>query len=474
HIVPLYDYWREPNAAYLIMRLLRGGNLAIPLQGGPIPLAAAQRMLKQIGLALHAAHKQGVVHRDVKPANILLDETQNAYLADFGIAKHLELNHDKTPGREEVYIGSPAYVSPEQIRSEPVRPFSDIYCFGLLLYEMLTGQKPFQGPTPVAYLQQQLNEPVPLLQEIVPDLPPALDLVVQQATAKAPEERFQDMAVLLEALEPILQTALTDLQPIVVGETAVPILSTQEIAALENPYRGLRAFGETDAANFFGREMLVQELLSKLSDGSDLERFLAVVGPSGSGKSSVVKAGLIPALRRGGLPDSENWFITDLTPGTNPWTETATALNRVATRPLNDMPTLLQTDNRGLLRAVRHILPDDGQTELLLVIDQFEELFTLVEDEAVRAHFLESLVTAVLDPTSRLRVVITLRADFTDRPLQYIDFGELMQQRTAFVLPLTPDELIQAITHPVLNLGLEMEPELIATIIQDVGDQPGM
>ena len=473
HIVPLYDYWREPDAAYLIMRLLRGG-LERLLAQGPLSLDAFRGIVLQVGGALAAAHSHGIVHRDIKPANILLDEAQNAYLADFGIAKNLELAGNGNLTEDGALIGSPAYISPEQILAEPVRPSSDIYCFGLLLFEMLTGHPAFDGPTPVAYLQQHLNEPLPSLLELMPDLPPALDDIIRRATAKKPVDRFPDMAALLDQLEAVLVGSILEIKlPLSTG-AAVPSLSTQEIAALENPYRGLRAFSEADAANFFGREALVQELLGMMADGSDLERFTAVVGPSGSGKSSVVKAGLLPALRRGGLPGSENWFIVDMTPGDRPWEEVEAALLRVAVNPPDNLLAQLQADHRGLLRAVHRCLPEDGETELLLLIDQFEELFTLVEDEAVRAGFLESLVTAVLDPRSRLRLVITMRADFTDRPLQYVDFGEIMRQRLALVLPLTPDELTRAITGPLESLGMSMQPTLVATIIREVGDQPGM
>ncbi len=473
HIVPLYDYWREPNAAYLIMRLLRGG-LNTVLAKGPLPLDVVSRIGRQVGQALAAAHAQGVLHQDIKPANILLDNLQNAYLADFGIAKNLAFLEGGSLTEAGTLISSPAYISPEQIRDEPVRPSSDIYCFGLLLYEMLTGQAAFQGPTPVSLLQQHLNQSVPLLRDTAPKLPAGLDELLQQATAKRPQDRFQEMKSFLNALESVLNPVILAQSSDAVWETAVPQLTPQEITALENPYRGLRAFTEADADNFFGRETLVQELLSQMSDGSDLERFVAVVGPSGSGKSSLVKAGLLPVLRRGGLPGSENWFIVDMTPGSRPWAEVAEALRRVAVNPPEAMMAQLQEDNRGLLRVVNRCLPDDGETELLLLIDQFEELFTLVEEEAVREAFLQSLVTAVLDPQTRLRIVITLRADFTDRPLQYVDFGELIQQRLSLVLPLTPDELMQAITRPVENLGLTMSPDLIATMIQDVGNQPGM
>ncbi len=139
HIVPLYDYWREPNAAYLIMRLLRGGGLNTVLAGGPLPLEVVRRIGHQVGQALAAAHAQGVLHQDIKPANILLDDLQNGYLADFGIAKNLSFAEGSSLTEKNTLISSPAYISPEQIRDEPVRPSSDIYCFGLLLYEMLTG-----------------------------------------------------------------------------------------------------------------------------------------------------------------------------------------------------------------------------------------------------------------------------------------------------------------------------------------------
>jgi len=133
HIVPLYDYWREPNVAFLVMRLLRGGGIRTVLEKGPLPVAEVLRLLEQIGRALGAAHRAGVVHRDLKPANVLLDEEQNAYLADFGIVKNLSNPNLEDLTQADAIIGSPAYISPEQIRSEFVRPQTDIYCLGVML-----------------------------------------------------------------------------------------------------------------------------------------------------------------------------------------------------------------------------------------------------------------------------------------------------------------------------------------------------
>jgi WD40 repeat protein/serine/threonine protein kinase/DNA-binding XRE family transcriptional regulator len=471
HIVPLYDYWREPGAAFLVMRLMRGGSLHSRIKDGPLSLDFILRLLNQVGEALYTAHRMGVIHRDLKPANILLDEDENNYLADFGVAKNLGNPEQTSDTMLAGIIGSPAYVSPEQCRAEPIRPQADIYALGILLFQLLTGQQPFKGPTPIDYVQQHLNQPTPPLLEYNPNLPTTLEPVLTRATAKSPEDRYPDIPSLVSDFQSAVISSGIDLP----FSATLEWLSADQvdIQAIENPYKGLRAFEEADAEQFFGRETLVQDLLGRMSEENDLSRFLAVVGPSGSGKSSSVKAGLIPSLRRGGLPGSENWFIVEFTPGSHPYEELETALLRVAVNPPESLLGQLRQDERGLLRAVERILPPDKLVELVLVIDQFEELFTLVEDEAVRAAFLESLVTALLDPRSRLRVVITLRADFTDRPLEYVDFGELLRRRAEFVLPLTPDELEAAITQPARGAGLALEPGLSQRIIGDLGDQPG-
>lgn len=485
YIVPLYDYWREPGSAYLVMRLMRGGSLQTKLKEGALALTATFRVLQQIGDALHCAHRAGIIHRDIKPGNILLDEDGNAYLADFGFAKNLGDAALVEQTQAGTIIGSLEYISPEQLQAEPVRPQSDIYCLGIVLYEILTGQKPFKGSTPFDYIQRHLAEPLPLLSAthmtppVDPDMSATLNGVIARATAKNPLDRYPDVIAMLAELQEMLSSPAAKALAFHHKNGQLPFAGGQ--SAVENPYKGLRAFGEADAADFFGRDILVQGLLTRLAEAvdpatgsrQDLARFLAVVGPSGSGKSSLVRAGLIPTLRQGGLPGSEQWFIVEMLPGSHPLEELEAALLRVAINPPESLLAQLCEDERGLLRAVRRILPTDEKTELILVIDQFEELFTLCLDETVRAHLLNSLVMAVLDPVSRLRVVITMRADFTDRPLQYVDFGELVRHRTELVLPLTPDEMKEAIVGPARRVGLALEPGLPETIIGDLGNQPG-
>ncbi len=134
------------------MRFVRGGSLQPALKEGPLALGTLIRITEQIGAALQSAHRAGVIHRDIKPANVLLDEDGNGYLADFGIAKNLNLEDRTQTG---AVIGSPAYFSPEQIKAEPVSPQTDIYCLGVMLYELLSGEKPFKGPTPIACIWQR-------------------------------------------------------------------------------------------------------------------------------------------------------------------------------------------------------------------------------------------------------------------------------------------------------------------------------
>ena len=238
-----------------------------------------------------------------------------------------------------------------------------------------------------------------------------------------------------------------------------------------NPYKGLRPFTEADAHDFFGRGQLTRRLVTSLTEAGSGSRFLAVVGPSGGGKSSVVRAGLVPAIRDGALESADEPFIAEMFPGAHPIDELEAALLRIAMRPVSLLHDRLESGSRGLLEAVDLVAP--GDAEVVLVVDQFEELFTLTTEERERELFLESLRVGTADPESRLRVVVTLRADFYDRPLIYPRFGELLAERTEAVPPLTPDELEQAIRGPVERLGVRPEPGLVAEMIADVAHQPG-
>lgn len=462
-IVPLYDHWREPNSACLVTRFLRGGNLCSLLGEQPVALDVLVRLLDQVVSALAFAHHSGVIHSDLKPYNILLDDLGNAYLADFGIAK--DLNHVQDDNSRTM-VGSPAYLAPEQILKQPLSIQTDIYSLGIVLFELLAGQHPFADLDSTTLLLKHLQTPMPSLQVARPDLPPQLDDVLQKATSKVPQERFTDAPALLAAFKQAIATDNANIAS--VGQSRPGIAEPPEF---RNPYKGLRPFQEADAADFFGRESVVAHLLQQLNT-SEGPQFLAIVGPSGSGKSSVVRAGIIPALRRNALPGSSRWYLIEMLPGQTPLQELATALLRIAANPLDDLLEQLQADENGLLHVIEQILPDND-TELILFIDQFEEVFTLDEDEKSRTHFLNSLGAAVKAPYSRVHVIITLRADFYDRPLLYAEFSNLMRLRTEVIVPMPHAQLEEAIVGPAQRVGLALEPGLKSQIISDLSEQPG-
>jgi basic membrane lipoprotein Med (substrate-binding protein (PBP1-ABC) superfamily)/DNA-binding SARP family transcriptional activator len=239
---------------------------------------------------------------------------------------------------------------------------------------------------------------------------------------------------------------------------------TAATAPIENPYKGLQAFREGDRDVFHGRAPLIDQIVTTL-DGD--ARMVAVVGPSGSGKSSVIHAGVVPALRE--RPGGERLLIATMQPGAHPFADLEAALVRAGDEPTRTLPHL-GTGDDGLLRAALRLLRDDTG-RLLIVIDQFEELFTLVWDTE-RAPFLRALTTAASDPRRRVQVLVALRADFYDRPLQHREFGRLLTEHVIHVLPLSGDELEAAATMPARRIGLTLEPRVLAALIADVQDQP--
>ncbi len=475
HIVPLYDYWRDPSGAYLVMRYLRGGTLKKSLEKGAWSAKMTARLLSQIGAALTIAHRNGVVHRDVKPSNILLDDDKNAYLSDFGIATQQAENNRTTSSSGKV-TGSAGYIAPEQINLQPVSSRTDVYAMSIILYEMLTGAHPYTGAkSPMALFIKHVNEQLPPMFGV----PEQIQEVVFKGASKNPNDRYNDILEMSNAFRQALtETGFSglhkDTSPSAeFDSSSFDLTPTLSSVVLQNPYKGLRAFQESDASDFFGRESLTQQLLKRLDENTPYYRFLAVVGPSGSGKSSVVKAGVIPALRRGEIEGASEWFIVEIVPGLSPLDELNQALASISAVPVPNLAEYLrQPDNKGLNALLKQVLPTKT-SELLLVIDQFEETFTQ-GDDVERTLFLSSLYESVMAFDSRLRVIVTLRADFYDRPLMVQNFSQLMQQRTEVVIPLTVDELERAITSPARQVKVFFQQGLSAQIVSEVNEQPGV
>jgi len=187
HIVTIHDVGQQGDLYYIVMQELKGEPLNRLIQReGPLPLERVVRIVAQVASALDYAHAQGFVHRDIKPSNIIVGPDDHATLTDFGIAKAAE---GTTLTKTGMLIGTPAYMSPEQVRGRRVDHRADIYALGVVCYEMLTGQVPFGGETP-AVLHAHVYEPLPPLRSRRPDLPPALEKVLEKALAKEPEARY--------------------------------------------------------------------------------------------------------------------------------------------------------------------------------------------------------------------------------------------------------------------------------------------
>ena len=227
------------------------------------------------------------------------------------------------------------------------------------------------------------------------------------------------------------------------------------------PYKGLAPFQPADAEYFFGRERLVAELVARLVGSG----FLGVVGPSGSGKSSAVRAGLLPSLSSGVIPGSEGWIQAVMRPGEHPRAELERTL---ATS------TKLARDDRAdtsLLRSASAAL-DPGK-RLVLLVDQFEEVFTACRDESERSAFLEEITTPASRAEENVIVVVAIRADFYGRCALHARLAHLLGENHVLVGPMQQDELRRSVELPARRAGLRVDPELVEAIVSEVKDQPG-
>lgn len=205
HIIPVYDYGVESGTSYIVMRLLSGGTLADRMaqreaSGAPLPSPGEiARLLSQLASAFDYAHQQGVIHRDIKPSNIMFDTHGNAFLVDFGIAKLLE--HTSALTATGAVLGTPLYMAPEQWRAEQPVPATDQYALGVTIYQLLTGQVPFQAPTPYGLMHKHLHETPTPPHVLRPHLPPSLAASLERALAKSPGERFPSVTAFAQTFE---------------------------------------------------------------------------------------------------------------------------------------------------------------------------------------------------------------------------------------------------------------------------------
>ena len=294
------------------------------LEHSALSPAQTTTMVDQLGSALQTAHRSGVVHRDIKPANILIDDEGNAYLSDFGIAVGADGGTSDAPSARST-LDAP-YASPEQLDRGEVTATSDIYSLGVVVAQALTG---LSGE--VAQIRGALPPPVLRVSSTAPPTstpPSATDSVVAFVDGPAREHSERRCERASERPRPSRRSKST------------------------TRTRDCGRSTPTDAVDFHGRERLVERLITRLGQPGTRGRFIAVVGPSGSGKSSVVKAGLLPAIRRGALPLSDSWFTIEMTPAPHPFEALEDALLGVAVDPPASLLEQLAGEH-GLQRALR-------------------------------------------------------------------------------------------------------------------------
>ena len=202
NIVKVLDYGEQEGMPYLVMEYVPAGTLKEQL-GRPIPWSEAARVLVPIAKALAYAHQQKIIHRDVKPSNILITRSGEPMLSDFGIAKILDEEETVDLTGTGVGVGTPEYMAPEQGLGKVVDFRADMYALGIIFYEMVTGRKPYRADTPLAVMLKKTTEPLPQPKQFVPELPEFVEQVLLKTLAREPENRYQDIDGVISALEGI-------------------------------------------------------------------------------------------------------------------------------------------------------------------------------------------------------------------------------------------------------------------------------
>ncbi len=470
NIVTVHDLGRlNDGRPYFVMDYANRGTLAPRLRGrSRADIGNPQGIMLLVDAladGLSAIHEAGVVHRDIKPENILFQQARRGttgpsvafesaedaptvlvetderiLVGDLGIAKDL-VKHD---AMTTMIGGTPRYQAPEQSEGDAeITPAVDIYASTALLWHVLTGDRPPRANDVADWLES---------------VPSAWHDVIKQGMAVDAKARFASV----ESWRSAIHDTLAKEAAKTLGD-----LPTQTIERTGDcPYKGLAAYQPQDASGFFGREALVDELVRRVR----LQQVLVVGGPSGSGKSSLVRAGLIPAITAGALPGSDAWRVALFTPGRDPLAE----LYFQVSQTLKDRKPAVSIDELIAHPALaRHLEGADGaEPPLLLCIDQFEELFTLAPPDQ-RAKFVAAL-SAMADPAdSRVRVVIAVRADFYAACAQIPWLAERITENQVLVGPMTASELRRAVTEPARRAGFHLEPQLIDAIIDEAGEEAG-
>lgn len=481
NIVIIFEVDAWQGMPFMVFEFISGNTLTkVAPEGKPLPVPRVVELIVPVVRALAYAHSQGIVHRDLKPDNIMITESGTTKVLDFGIAKvlqgddssaptqisrprapktNLEDEDDSELTQQGAMMGTLSYMAPEQWGiGVPIDHRADIWAVGIMMFKMLSGKHPLD-PLKGHQLMVtgMLDTPMPSLKSKSSDVPPELVAVVDRCLLKRKDQRFPDAVTLLRALEPFL-----------------PGRYTRELKIDESPYAGLSAFQENDANRFFGRGQEIAATVHRVRE----RPLLGVVGPSGAGKSSFVRAGLVPALKRSG----ENWESLVLRPGRNPIAGLASLISPMLSTSASIADELAEhkkleqrlVKEPGFVGAVLRGRARREKKNILLFVDQFEELYTLVPDAAERRAFTASLAAVADDPTSPIRLVLSIRSDFLDRVPEDPRFMAELSQGLVFLNAPGTDGLREAIVSPAEMAGYRFESaEIVDDMIKHLATTQG-
>jgi WD40 repeat protein/serine/threonine protein kinase len=470
-VVTIHDVGRLADGRpYFVMDFADRGTLAArfgqALPSTKFDTKSLSILVDAMADGLSGIHEAGVVHRDVKPANILFQAVRRAgpdpdltvigdasaeyctlvgvdervLLGDLGFAKDMLCGDVMTQSG-----GTMFYRAPEQaVGDAEITSAADVYSASAVLWEAITRQRPPHADAVVGSLA---------------NLPPSWHDVMKTGLAFEAESRFVSIDSWRGAVQDVLSQAA--------AETNTHVINQSTAAAIRCPYKGLASYQPEDAHSFYGREILIDELVRRIQ----LQNVLVVGGPSGSGKSSLVRAGLIPALRAGAIMGSETWPIVLLTPGRDPMSELYFQFARVLPNGRDSPVSLPDLIARPAL--ARHLGQTDTPSQPIVVcIDQFEELFTLSPADQL-AKMVEAL-SAMTDPAhSPIRLIIIVRADFYAACAQIPWLAECITENQVLVGPMTEPELRRAIAEPARRVGLYLERSLVDAVVSESGNEVG-
>jgi WD40 repeat protein/serine/threonine protein kinase len=493
---------------YMVLEYLEGQTLRQWLREhaagagkqAPVPPGRAVELMLPVVRALAYAHERGIVHRDLKPENVMLTRSGTIKVLDFGIAKLLSAfrpdgeGSDGVPdsvvdvGSERVsgpvgvqssaLIGTLPYMSPEQMNAGAIDHRSDVWTAGIMLFELACGRHPMPTYSVGEFLRiADLDEPMPVVGEVMPDAGPEMGPlagIIERCLIKDPQHRTPSARVLLaelEALAPGRRAAL-------VGDDG-------------SPFAGLAAFQESDADRFFGRDRDIDHVVTELRS----RPLVALVGPSGAGKSSLVRAGVIPALKRSG----EGWDAHVVRPGREPLAAlsamlaqthsssrdiglsadssgadaTAALADNAASAALGPFVERIRAEP-GYLGARLRARAGSKLRRMVVFVDQLEELYTLGASADERAAFLAALAAVADDAASPLRVIVSMRSDFIDRLTEDRRLGAEVTRGLVLLPTMDQDGMREALLRPVEAAEYRFEsPALVDRMVEVLAATPG-